>query len=162
MRIERTHLPGIGVRYILITDRGEHLGVICRAAGERDLVIYRADDSERAERSIALTGDEAQHLAELLHPTVTVDEHRPESGGGMGVAVLRVAAGSPYDGRPIGDARAGSRGQVDVLAVIHDRHVITAPDPSYVLEHGDSVVVAGHPDDIAALADTLGAEGSAA
>lgn len=162
MRIERTHLPGVGVRYILTTSRGEHLGVICRAAGERALVIYRADDSERAERSIALTGDEAQHLAELLHHTVTVDEHRPESGGGIGVAVLRVTADSPYDGRPVADARADSRRQVGVLAVIHDHRVITAPDPSYVLEHGDSVVVAGHPDDIAALADTLGAEGGAA
>lgn len=162
MRIERTHLPGVGVRFILTTSRGEHLGVICRPAGGRELVIYRADEPERAERSIALTGDEAHHLAELLHHTVTVDEHRPEDDSGVGVAVLRVTADSPYGGRPIGDVQTDSRGQAGVIAVIHDRRVITAPDPSYVLEHGDSVVVAGRPDDIAALADTIGAEGGAA
>lgn len=151
------------MRYILTTRQEEHLGVLHRPTGDRDLLVYAADDPERVERSIALTPDEAHHIAELLHHTVAVDVewHGQPNGEPDGVAVvgIRVSADSPYVGRQIGDIRA-DEGNVTILAVIQDRRVIAAPDPSLELRHGDTLITAGRPQDIAALADTIGHESS--
>ena len=89
------------MRYILTTRHGEHLGVLHRPT-ERDLLVYAADDPERVERSIALTPDEAHHIAELLHHTVAVDVewHGQPNGEPDGVAVvgIRVSATPPTSG----------------------------------------------------------------
>lgn len=161
MHIERASLPGIGVRYILTTSHGEHIGVICRPGGGRDLMLYATDDSERVERAIALTQDEAHHVADLLHATVTIDQHTvPEHQvAGPTVASLRITAGSPYDGRVIDDLQSDGRGAATVIAVLHDQQVIAGPSPSFVLGHGDTIIVAGHVDEIAALADRVGGVG---
>lgn len=75
MDIERTTLPGIGLRHLFTTARYRRIGVISHRDGRQDLVIYSRDDPDSAEL-ITLTPDEAGILADLLRPARVV-EHPP-------------------------------------------------------------------------------------
>ncbi|MBQ1041091.1 MULTISPECIES: potassium transporter TrkA [unclassified Micromonospora] len=66
MIIERTFLPGIGVRHTLTTDEGRRIGVIdYHTGGRRDIVHDDPDDPDRMV-TLSLTRDEASALANLL------------------------------------------------------------------------------------------------
>lgn len=47
MRIERTPLPGIGIRYNFTTESGQEIGVICHVSGNREIVVYETDDTDK-------------------------------------------------------------------------------------------------------------------
>ncbi len=66
MDIERVNLPGIGMRHAIMTERGRRIGVVSHHTGRRDLVVYDKDDPDSAVVSVALTGTEANALAELM------------------------------------------------------------------------------------------------
>jgi TrkA domain protein len=64
--IERTTLPGIGVRHTLTTEEGRRIGVIdYQVGGRRDVVHDDPDDPDRMV-TLTLTRDEASALANLL------------------------------------------------------------------------------------------------
>jgi TrkA domain protein len=157
MTLERTALPGIGVSHTLATAAGQRLGVIAHLTGRRDIVVYDIDDPEQVACTVPLHRDEAHQVADLLNATITIDhvsalERRIN---GITAARIRLPAGSPYDGRPLSDTRAGALTGASIVAVIHDRDVVAAPDPGYVLRHDDIVVAVGDPHGICELSDLL-------
>ncbi|QFU90386.1 hypothetical protein [Amycolatopsis sp. YIM 10] len=66
METESHRLPGHRRVHHVRTRSGEHLAVLHSGAG-RSLLLYGTDDPDTPERSIALDGDEADRIAELLH-----------------------------------------------------------------------------------------------
>ncbi|WP_225993997.1 hypothetical protein [Actinomadura rudentiformis] len=66
MDVERTSLPGVGLRHVFPTARGRQVGVVSHHTGRRDLVIYDKEDPDTRVLSVALGGEEANALAELL------------------------------------------------------------------------------------------------
>jgi len=40
VEVERTALPGIGLRHVFTTSNGRRLGVVSHRSGRRDLVVY--------------------------------------------------------------------------------------------------------------------------
>lgn len=66
MNIERTALPGIGVRHIFTTREGRRIGIIEYQVGDRRDVVH--DDPTDPDRMVALTltRSEATALAALL------------------------------------------------------------------------------------------------
>ncbi len=66
MDVERTDLPGIGLRHEFRTARGQHAAVISHFSGRRDLVVYHPHDPDSAVVTLTLLPDEANGLAELL------------------------------------------------------------------------------------------------
>ncbi|MEH1017248.1 potassium transporter TrkA [Micromonospora sp. CPCC 206060] len=66
MEVERTPLPGIGMRHCFTTENGRRVGVVThRASGRRDLVHDDGRDPDGT-CSLALTRAEAIVLAGLL------------------------------------------------------------------------------------------------
>lgn len=65
--MERTPLPGIGVRYDVMTDSGRRVGIVSRRDGKRELVLASRDDPDGCAASVPLTSDEAHLLAEILN-----------------------------------------------------------------------------------------------
>ncbi|GIG06452.1 cation:proton antiporter regulatory subunit [Catellatospora coxensis] len=154
--IERSALPGIGMRYSLATVDGRRLAVICHASGRRDLLVYPSPHAEVAHSGVSLTSAQAHEVAELLHTLGVVD--RLAAAGQFGavtVAGLPVPAGGPYAGRRLGELVTRLPAGVSVLAVIHDGDSLTGPGPDVVLQGEDVLVVAGGRADLAAAAESV-------
>jgi TrkA domain protein len=157
MDIERVNLPGIGMRHSYTTGRDRRLGVVSHHTGRRDLVIYDKDDPDTAVMSVALTGAEANALAELLG-TARLVERLTELNRqveGLVTEQISVGEGSPFDGRTLGDTAARTRTGASIVAVVRDRHVFASPRPDFRFEHGDVVVVVGTAEGTAAVAQIL-------
>jgi TrkA domain protein len=155
MNIERTALPGIGICHTATTARQQRIGVVCHLSGRRDLVLYEPDDPQRAAHAVVLAPDEAHHVADLLDATITIDHltDLEQQITGLTAARIRVPVGSPYDGRLLRDTRARTGARTG--AVIRDQQVTAAPDPDFVVHHGDTIVAVGAHDGITALTDLL-------
>ncbi|GIF92322.1 cation:proton antiporter regulatory subunit [Catellatospora chokoriensis] len=154
--IERSALPGIGMRYTLATVDGRGLAVICHPSGRRDLLVYSSPHAEVAHGSVSLTPAQAHDVAELLHTLGVVD--RLAAAGlsrAADVAALPVPAGSPYAGRPLGELGSRLPAGISVLALIRDGDTRPGPDPDTMLLGGDVLVLTGGRPDLAAAAEAI-------
>jgi TrkA domain protein len=160
MNIERTALPGIGICHTTTTARRQRLGIICHLSGRRDLVLYDPADPQRAAHAVVFDPTEAHHIADLLDATITIDHltDLEQQITGITAARIRIPVGSPYDARPLRDTRARTRTGACIVAVIRDQQVTPAPDPDFVVHHGDTIVAVGAHDGITALTDLLTAD----
>ncbi|GHJ16198.1 MULTISPECIES: potassium transporter TrkA [unclassified Micromonospora] len=66
MIIERTVLPGIGVRHTITTEQGRRIGVVVHRLGGRRDVVHDDPTDPDGTVNLALTRDEATALANLL------------------------------------------------------------------------------------------------
>ncbi|GAA3905378.1 cation:proton antiporter regulatory subunit [Amorphoplanes auranticolor] len=138
-------LPGIGVRHDLVTASGRTVGVVSHRNGRRDLLLYDVDDPDSSAASIPLTDDEAEALADVLGASLMLGQLAGvrEQAAGLLTEQVGINAGSPFVGRRLGDTHARSRTGASIVAVLRDREVIVSPDPSFVFEANDVVVVVG-------------------
>jgi TrkA domain protein len=152
--VNEVTLPGIGVRYDFTTEEGFRLGVIHHRTGERELVLYERADPDTAHDFVRLGAEDARTLAELLGVSqVSKDLAELEQGvEGLAVDRLPLAAGSPFDGRTIGDTGARTKTGVSIVAVLRSDGAHAAPDPTFGLAAGDVLVVVGTPRGIEDLA----------
>jgi TrkA domain protein len=153
--VERTTLPGIGLRHTFTSARGRRVAVISHRSGRRDLVIYDRSDVDTATETVSLSRDEADGLAELL-ATSRVEERLAELGrqvDGLTSEQIAIMPGSPYEGRPLGDTHARTRTGASIVAVVRDGKVIASPRPDFRFAPGDVVVVVGTADGTAAVAE---------
>jgi TrkA domain protein len=155
MDIERTALPGIGLQHAFTTARGRRLAVISHRTGRRDLVIYDRVDPDTAVQTVALTTEEASGLAELLGGTRIVERlaELQRQVEGLTSEQIPIAAGSPYDGRPLAETQARTRTGASIVAVVRNGEVIASPRPGFVFRAGDVVVVVGTEDGTTAVAE---------
>ncbi|MEU5879233.1 cation:proton antiporter regulatory subunit [Spirillospora sp. NPDC047279] len=157
MDVERTSLPGIGLKHEFTTARGRQLGVVSHRSGRRDLVVYDKDDPDTCVVSVALTGDEANGLAELLETDRVVERlnelHRQVEG--LVTEQIPLATGSPFVGRPLAATQARTRTGASIVAVVRGGQVLASPRPDFVFEAADVVVVVGTGDGTAGVAAIL-------
>ncbi|GGT88790.1 MULTISPECIES: cation:proton antiporter regulatory subunit [Actinomadura] len=157
MDVERTSLPGIGLRHVFTTGRGRQIGVVSHRTGRRDLVIYDKDDPDTCVVSVALAAEEANAVAELLG-TGRVVERLAELNRqveGLVTEQILLTAASPYAGRRLGDTRARTRSGASIVAVVRDGEVIASPRPDFEFRAEDVVVVVGTDEGTAAVATIL-------
>jgi TrkA domain protein len=153
--VERTTLPGIGLRHTFTSARGRRVAVISHRSGRRDLVIYDRSDMDTANETVSLSRDEADGLAELL-ATSRVEERLAELGRqveGLTSEQIAIMPRSPYDGQALGDTHARTRTGASIVAVVRDGQVIASPRPDFRFTGGDVVVVVGTADGTAAVAE---------
>jgi TrkA domain protein len=155
--VEKAKLPGFGVRQEFSCAVGSRVGVITLKSGGRMLVVYDDRDPDSVIASVKLDDNEAALLAELLGaPGATARLARlQEQVEGILTANVGITTGSPYDGRPMGDAAIRSRTTASIVAVYRDDDVIPSPEPSFVFEAGDRVVVVGTERGVAAASHIL-------
>lgn len=157
MEVERTALPGIGLRHEFVTAKGQHAAVVSHVSGRRDIVIYRPDDPDTVAATLSLSTDEANGVAELLGTARIVERLADLQRQVVGLATVQVPiiAGSPYDGRTLGDTRARTRTGASIVAVIRAGGIIGSPRPDFVFHTGDLVVVVGTAEAAQAAADVF-------
>jgi TrkA domain protein len=172
--IHETALPGVGVRYEMGTRTGANLGVVAHRHGRRDLVVYDRADPDAVADCVSLSAAESAALAALLgaRPTAGpaggatdeggagLTEARPGTGRGhpvgrFAVDWVPVPPGSPYAGRSIATAGVRSITGVSIVAVLRADAAYPSPGPDFCLEVGDTALVVGTPDGVAALVELL-------
>jgi TrkA domain protein len=165
--IHETALPGVGVRYELITRVGERLGVVAHRHGRRDLLVYDRADPDAARESVALTSEESTALAVLLGaagnapgaknvaPPPGSEAVRGHPIGRFAVDWVPVPPGSPYAGRSIATAGVRSITGVSIVAVLRADAAFPSPGPDFCLQAGDTALVVGTPDGVEALVELL-------
>jgi TrkA domain protein len=145
MDLEETLLPGVGVRYELQTRSGQVLGIVVQREGGAEIAVYDQRDPDRARGIFRLSPEEADALAEVLGaPRLTqrfADLSREVPG--LRSARFPIAAGSPFDGRTLGDTRARTLTGCSVVAIVRGADVTPSPAPDHPLLAGDVLVAIG-------------------
>lgn len=157
MEVHRTALPGIGLRHEFVTERGRRVGIVSHRTGRREVVVYDREDPDTAAVTLTLNAEEANGMAELLASTRLVERlgelHRQVEG--LITEQIPISAGSPYDGRSLGDTRARTRTGASIVAVVRGNHVAASPRPDFLFQAGDIVVVVGTADGTSAVSTLL-------
>jgi TrkA domain protein len=145
VRIDKTALPGIGLRYEFETEEGRRVAVISFRGGRRELAVYDAEDPDACREVLALTDQEGDALAELLGAPRIVEKlaDMQRDLGGLETVQMVVTPGSKYDGKSLGDTQARTRTGASIVAVVREGEVIASPRPDFVFKGEDLVVVVG-------------------
>jgi TrkA domain protein len=77
---------------------------------------------------------------------------------GLSTVQIPIIAGSPFDGRTLGDTQTRTRTGASIVAVIRAGAIIGSPRPDFIFHPGDLVVVVGTAEATQA-ASTLFAQG---
>lgn len=140
-------LPGVGVRYEFTSTDGDQVGVVCHHGGRREIVVYGADDPDRARSVLDLNADDSRTLSELLGASQVAEAMQAvqQRIDGLALEWIEVSAQSAIAGRTIGDGELRTRTGASVVAVIRGATSEPAPGPDFVLQAGDVVVAVGTP-----------------
>lgn len=157
VQIDVTPLPGVGVRKDFTARKGgRRIGVVERRDGTVELLVGRPGNPEVTDQ-VALTADEASALASLLGAPQVVArleaEHREFDG--VHTRQFPVGAGSPYDGRTLGETRLRTRTKASIVAAMRTGAVLASPGPEFLITAGDVLIVVGSADGLAAAARIL-------
>ncbi|PYE55359.1 cation:proton antiporter regulatory subunit [Deinococcus yavapaiensis] len=156
--LEETKLPGVGVRHDFETKYGKRVGVITHRDGRREIYVTRADDPDACGQSITLSEEEAEVVADLLGgSTITRRlDSMTQHVEGLAMDWLAMPPSSPFAGLTLGDTDMRSRTGASIVAVMRGTQAFPAPDPQFLLQAGDTVVVVGTPEGVLAASRLLG------
>ncbi|WP_291378937.1 TrkA C-terminal domain-containing protein [Demequina sp.] len=148
MEIFETPLPGIGVRYEFTSELGDHVGVVIRRDGKRDVALYDRQDPDSCRGTMELTQSDAGKLAELLggtNITARLDSlrHMVE---GLAIDWVTMPDSGGLTGKTIGSGHIRTATSASVVAVIRGDEGIPGPGPDFTLEPRDTVLVMGGDD----------------
>ncbi|GAB3127545.1 cation:proton antiporter regulatory subunit [Tsukamurella serpentis] len=145
MNVDVTPLPGIGVRKDFELSTGRRVGVVAHRDGTVELFLSELDDPDACAAQVPLSGEEAGVLANLLGAPQLVDQLRREHREleQIDTRQLQIGAGSPYDGRELGETRMRTRTTTSIVAVMRAGGVHPSPGPEFVFTAGDLLVVVG-------------------
>lgn len=145
MEIYETPLPGVGVRYEFTAEAGDHVGVVVRRDGKRDIALYDREDPDACSGTLELSEGDAGKLAELLGGTNITARLEDLRHTIVGLAIEWVTM-PPTGGlvnRTLAEGKIRTLTSASVVAVIRGDQGIPGIEPSFVFEAGDTVLVMG-------------------
>ncbi|MEX0668065.1 MAG: potassium transporter TrkA, partial [Acidimicrobiia bacterium] len=121
-KIEKTELPGHGVRYDFITSEDQRIGVIHSRTGRRDLFVCAPEDPDLVAVTIRLNEEEAHNLVDMLGGSQVVADlnHLQQQVEGLAIDWLPVLDDAHAANRTIGDLRVRTRTGVSIVAALRD------------------------------------------
>jgi len=151
--MDETPLPGIGTRVEFLTEEGRRMGVVQHHGGRREIFLCPPGDPDSTQFSLKLSEEDAHGLVDALG-VVSISEEtdrRTYDVAGLVFEWLDVEKDSPIVGRSIGQLRVRTRTGASIVAVMRPGGSVPAPEPSFVIEAGDTLVVAGTAEGVKAV-----------
>jgi TrkA domain protein len=147
--IRETELPGVGVQYDFETEQGQRVGVIAHHTGRRDFLIFSHNDPDMCTSSTSFTEEEAELLGRLFGASQVVKSVSKiqQAVGGLAIDWIPIQEGWPCHNASIKGLGLYQTG-THIVAVIREEETLPAPEPSFRLQAGDTVVVIGKPEGI--------------
>ena len=145
MDIFETPLPGVGVRYEFTAEGGDHVGVIVRRDGKRDVALYDREDPDSCVGTVELSEGDAGKLAELLGGTNIIArlESLKHSIVGLAIEWVTMPHSGGLVGRSLAEGKIRTTTSASVVAVIRGDQGIPGIEPSFIFEAEDVVLVMG-------------------
>lgn len=145
VHIERTDLPGIGIRYDVILGNGRQIGIVAHRDGERDLAVYDEFDPDSCTALVRMSQEEAGTLAEVLGASTLISQltGNQDSNVDLQTENFSLPARSVYAGKTLGTTEARSKTGVSIVAISRGGSVIPSPGPEAQLLAGDVLVAIG-------------------
>lgn len=158
--IVETRLPGVGIRHEFITKHGERLGIITHYSGRRELIVCGAHDPDVCRDVVRLEESDVRALAEVLGQSQVIESVNDMhlSLQGLTIDWLPVNPNAPYASCTLYDVEHADESPATVVAVVRGGKTIAAPPSTFELEPGDTAVVVGTPEGVAALSKLLQGE----
>jgi TrkA domain protein len=153
--IRETKLPGVGIEFEFTSECGDHVGVISRHSGRREVVVYDDEDPDAVAARIELTPAESAAVAELLGGTRITAQLAALSAEIEGLFIDWLPLSPHFSPITIADTEMRTRTGSSVIAIIRDGSAVPAPGPDDELAGGDTVVLVGTKEGIAAASDLL-------
>ncbi|MFV0494037.1 cation:proton antiporter regulatory subunit [Mycobacterium sp.] len=153
MDVKEVLLPGVGLRYEFTNHQGDCIGIVARRNGDFDVVVYAAKDPDQARPLFALTGDEAEAVAQIFGAPRIAERFAEltREVPGLEAGQVCVGPGSPFAGHPLGDTRARTRTGASIVAIVRGDDVLVSPGPAEPLRANDVLIVIGTDEGIAAV-----------
>ncbi len=145
MEVSETLLPGVGIRYELVTAAGQHLGLIVYRDGGSEIVEFARDDPDAASTVSRLTQEEGEIISEILgaprfaRKLADLTREIP----GLHTEKIRIPSTSPFVGQTLGETHCRTLTGASIVAVVRGEEVISSPLPEQILLAGDILVVIG-------------------
>jgi len=160
VQVEETQLPGVGVRHDFQSKYGKRVGVVTHRDGRREIYVTRQDDPDACAQSITLTEEESEAVADLLGGSTITRRLASLTQDIEGLAMdwVPLHPSSPFANHPLGDTHMRTETGASIVAVMRGGHAFPAPDPRFILNPGDTVVVVGTPEGVLAASRLLGAQ----
>lgn len=155
--IRETKLPGVGIEYDFRTDTGDHVGVISRSSGRREVIVFDRHDPDAVAVRVELSSAESASLAELLGGTRITAQLAALSAEIEGLFVDWLPLPASFRPVSIADTEMRTRTGASVIAIIRGGTAIPAPGPDAELQADDTVVLVGTRDGIAGAGRLLAA-----
>lgn len=154
--IRETKLPGVGIEYDFTTRSGDHIGVIARHSGRREVVIYDPEDPDSVMTEFELTESEGAAIAELMGGTRITAELAALTVDIEGLVIDWQPLAPTFVTMTIADTEMRTRTGCSVIAIMREGVAIPAPGPDNELMAGDTAVLVGTKDGITAATELLG------
>lgn len=154
--IRETKLPGVGIEYDFTTRCGDHIGVIARHSGRREVVVYDPQDPDSVKTQLELTSNESAAVAELMGGTRITAELAALTVDIEGLVIDWIPLPPSFTTITIAATEMRTRTGCSVIAITSAGLAVPAPGPDDELKAGDTVVLVGTKDGIAAATELLG------
>lgn len=145
MQVREHDLPGVGKKFALTTAEGDRMTVIIHNSGDREVYHFRGGE-DFPFHSVRLNDAEARKLGAILGGAYfqpPVAESMEMVLGQLSVEWFRVEADSPLAGRSIRELEVRGRTGASIIAILRGGDARPNPDPSAVVEAGDTLMVVG-------------------
>lgn len=143
--LRETRLPGIGVKYVFRTARGNRLAVILHNDGQREIYYHERDDDE-PRAVIELHDDEARQLGAIIggaYERPKIVDDLEVALGELTIEWVPVPGTSPWIGRTLAESGFRAKTGVTVIAILRDPEPISGAQPHHRIERGDTLVTVG-------------------
>lgn len=155
--VRESDLIGIGKKYQIETEAGDHMVVVIHDDGRREL--YRYDQEESESRCVmTLSDEESRQLAGIIGGL----SYKPKALETIEVALddlsiewIKVSKHSPSLGKSIGELEVRKRTGASIIAAIKEGDSIINPGPDYVMSADTTMVVAGKRNHIKLIKEIL-------
>ncbi|WP_262249140.1 cation:proton antiporter regulatory subunit [Parapedobacter soli] len=155
--VRESDLIGIGKKYQIETEAGDHMVVVIHDDGRRELYRYDQEKSE-SKCVMTLSDEESRQVAGIIGGL----SYKPKALETIEVALddltiewIKVSKDSPSLGKSIGELEVRKRTGASIIAAIKEGDSIINPGPDYVMSADTTMVVAGKRNHIKLIKEIL-------
>lgn len=155
--VRESDLIGIGKKYQIETEAGDHMVVVIHDDGRRELYRYDQEESE-SKCVMTLSDEESRQVAGIIGGL----SYKPKALETIEVALddlsiewIKVSNDSPSLGKSIGELEVRKRTGASIIAAIKEGDSIINPGPDYVMRADTTMVVAGKRNHIKLIKEIL-------